>query len=179
MMKLFQKIASSAIGLSLLTIPGVSAKMDSSHDELKKALNDVGIEVFLNEPELCNGKESGIYSPEYNAIVICQDNRIETSDQEVDWTENDYDTLRHESQHVVQDCMEGIENDKMSLFFSDELEYIEFVVMGLTKLEFFNIVESYRSFDNDVILSELEAFAVAKGVKPNTIAKALRGVCGK
>lgn len=178
-MRLLQKIASSAIGLSLLTIPGVSAETNSNHDELKRALNDVGVEVFLNEPELCNGKESGMYSPDYNAIMICQDDRIETSDQEVDWTENDYDTLRHESQHVVQDCMEGIDNNKMSLFFSDRVEYLEFVVMGLTKLEFFQIVEAYRSFDSDIILNELEAFAVAKGVKPNTIAKALRGVCEK
>lgn len=179
MMRLLQKITSSAIGLSLLTIPGVSAETNSNHDELKRALNDVGVEVFLNEPELCNGKESGMYSPDYNAIMICQDDRIETSDQEVDWTENDYDTLRHESQHVVQDCMEGIDNNKMSLFFSDRVEYLEFVVMGLTKLEFFQIVEAYRSFDSDIILNELEAFAVAKGVKPNTIAKALRGVCEK
>ena len=178
-MRLLQKIASSAIGLSLLTIPGVSAETNSNHDELKRALNDVGVEVFLNEPELCNGKESGMYSPDYNAIMICQDDRIETSDQEVDWTENDYDTLRHESQHVVQDCMEGIDNNKMSLFFSDRVEYLEFVVMGLTKLEFFHIVEAYRSFDSDIILNELEAFAVAKGVKPDTIAKAIRGVCKK
>ena len=132
-MRLLQKIASSAIGLSLFAIPGVSAKIDSNHDELKRALNDVGVKVFLNETELCNGKESGMYSPDYDAIVICQDDRIETSDQEVDWTENDYDTLRHESQHVVQDCMEGIDNNKMSLFFSNEIEYLEFVVMGLTK----------------------------------------------
>lgn len=178
-MRLLQKITSSAIGLSLLTIPGVSAETNSNHDELKRALNDVGVEVFLNEPELCNGKESGMYSPDYNAIMICQDDRIETSDQEVDWTENDYDTLRHESQHVVQDCMEGIDNNKMSLFFSDRVEYLEFVVMGLTKLEFFHIVEAYRSFDSDIILNELEAFAVAKGVKPDTIAKAIRGVCKK
>ncbi len=179
MMRLIQKITSSAIGLSLLTIPGVSAKIDPSHDELKRALNDVGVEVFLNETKLCNGSKSGMYSPDYDAIVICQDDRIETSDQEVDWTENDYDTLRHESQHVVQDCMEGIDNNKMSLFFSNEIEYLEFVVMGLTKLEFFQIVEAYRSLGDDVLLNELEAFAVAKSVKPDTIAKALLGICKK
>ena len=179
MMRLLQKITSSAIGLSLLTIPGVSAKMNSSHDELKKALNDVGVEVFLNETKLCNGSKSGMYSPDYDAILICQDDRIETSDQEVEWTENDYDTLRHESQHVVQDCMEGIDNNKMSLFFSNEIEYLEFVIMGLTKSEFFQIVEAYRPLGDDVLLNELEAFAVAKGVKPDTIAKAIRGVCKK
>ncbi len=178
-MRLIQKITSSVIGLSLLTIPGVSAKIDPSHDELKRALNDVGVEVFLNETKLCNGSKSGMYSPDYDAIVICQDDRIETSDQEVDWTENDYDTLRHESQHVVQDCMEGIDNNKMSLFFSNEIEYLEFVVMGLTKLEFFQIVEAYRSLGDDVLLNELEAFAVAKSVKPDTIAKALLGICKK
>jgi hypothetical protein len=178
-MKIFQKIASSVVGLSLLTIPGVSAKMDSSHDELRKALNDVGVKVILNETDLCDGSKSGMYSPDYNVIIICQDDRIETSDQEVEWTENDYDTLRHESQHIVQDCMEGIDNNKMSLFFSNEIEYLEFVVMGLTKSEFFQIVESYRSFDNDIILNELEAFAVAKNVKSETISKAVRGVCKK
>lgn len=178
-MKIFQKIASSVVGLSLLTIPGVSAKMDSSHDELRKSLNDVGVKVILNETDLCDGSKSGMYSPDYNAIIICQDDRIETSDQEVEWTENDYDTLRHEAQHVVQDCMEGIDNQKMSLFFDDRIEYLEFVVMGLTKSEFFQIVESYRSFDNDIILNELEAFAVAKNVKSETISKAVRGVCKK
>ena len=177
MMKLLQKIASSAIGLSLLTIPGVSAETNSNHDELKRALNDVGVEVFLNDTKLCDGGKSGMYSPDYNAIMICQDDRIETSDQEVEWTENDYDTLRHEAQHVVQDCMEGINNNKMSLFFSNEIEYLEFVVMGLTKSEFFQIVEAYRSLGDDVLLNELEAFAVAKSVKPDTITKALRGVC--
>ena len=176
-MRLLQKIASSAIGLSLLTIPGVSAETNSSHDELKRALNDVGVEVFLNDTDLCDGSKSGMYSPEYNVIMICQDDRIETSDQEVEWTENDYDTLRHESQHVVQDCMEGIDNSKMSLFFSDEIEYLEFVIMGLTKSEFFQIVEAYRPLGNDILLNELEAFAVAKGVKPDTIAKAIRGIC--
>jgi hypothetical protein len=120
-----------------------------------------------------------MYSPEYNAIMICQDDRIETSDQEVEWTENDYDTLRHESHHVVQDCMEGIDNEKMSSFFSDRIEYLEFIVLSLTKSEFFQIIEAYRSFDNDVILNELEAFATAKDVKSDTIAKALRGVCKK
>lgn len=178
-MKIFQKIASSVVGLSLLTIPGVSAKMDSSHDELRKALNDVGVKVILNETDLCDGSKSGMYSPDYNAIIICQDDRIETSDQEVEWTENDYDTLRHEAQHVVQDCMEGIDNQKMSLFFDDRIEYLEFVVMGLTKSEFFQIVESYRSFGDDVLLNELEAFAVAKNVKSETISKAVRGVCKK
>jgi len=178
-MKIFQKIASSVVGLSLLTIPGVSAKMDSSHDELRKSLNDVGVKVILNETDLCDGSKSGMYSPDYNVIIICQDDRIETSDQEVEWTENDYDTLRHESQHIVQDCMEGIDNNKMSLFFSNEIEYLEFVVMGLTKSEFFQIVESYRSFGDDVLLNELEAFAVAKNVKPDTISKAVRGVCKK
>jgi len=177
MMRLLQKITSSAIGLSLLTIPGVSAKIDSNHDELKRALNDVGVEFYLNDTELCDGNKSGMYTPEYNAIMICQDDRIETSDQEVEWTENDYDTLRHESQHVVQDCMEGIDNSKMSLFFSDEIEYLEFVIMGLTKSEFFQIVEAYRPLGNDILLNELEAFAVAKGVKPDTIAKAVRGIC--
>ena len=176
-MRLLQKIASSAIGLSLLTIPGVSAETNSNHDGLKRALNDVGVEVYLNDTKLCDGSKSGMYSPDYNAIMICQDDRIETSDQEVEWTENDYDTLRHESQHVVQDCMEGINNNKMSLFFSDEIEYLEFVVMGLTKSEFFQIVEAYRSLGDDVLFNELEAFVVAKSVKPDTIAKALRGIC--
>ena len=176
-MRLLQKIASSVIGLSLFAIPGVGAETHSNHDELKKVLNDVGVEVFLNDTDLCDGSKSGMYSPEYNAIMICQDDRIETSDQQVEWTKNDYDTLRHEAHHVVQDCMEGIDNEKMSLFFSDRIEYLEFIVISLTKSQIFYITESYRSFDNDIILNELEAFGTARHVKPNTIVKALRAVC--
>ena len=73
--------------------------------------------------------------------------------------------------------MEGIDNEKMSLFFSDRVEYLEFIVISLTKSQIFYITESYRSFDNDIILNELEAFGTARDVKPNTIAKALRAVC--
>ena len=75
--------------------------------------------------------------------------------------------------------MEGIDNEKMSLFFSDRIEYLEFIVISLTKSQIFYITESYQSFDNDIILNELEAFGTARHVKPNTIVKALRAVCKK
>ncbi len=74
---------------------------------------------------------------------------------------------------------EGMYNKRMLVCFSNEIEYLEFVIMGLKKSEFFQIFEAYRSLGDDVLLNELEAFAVAKGVKPDTIAKAIRGVCKK
>ena len=40
-------------------------------------------------------------------MVICQENRIPGVREMTSWTEEDLDTLRHESHHLVQDCRGG------------------------------------------------------------------------
>jgi len=112
--------------------------------------------------------------------VICQDNR-EEADVEVDWTPNDLDTLRHEAHHVVQDCKVGAQGDDLlgSVFESEE-DWKQFILnSGYSVAELNGIAESYaeRGADDETLVIELEAFAVANVINANDIAQAVRTYC--
>ena len=179
-MNIFQKITSGFIGLSLLALPSAKA-LEENHKELWNALEEVGVELYLNDTEYCAADEgvSGLYSPRLNVMVICQDERIPISSREVEWTDNDYDTLRHEAHHVVQDCVAGLENEQMSTYFDDKDTYTEFVKTALTENQFDNIVQTYREggSSDEMVIQEVEAFAVANSIPPDSIARALLKLC--
>lgn len=181
-MNFTQKIASGFVGLSLFIMPSARAGVEESHKVLWNTLEEVGVELYLNDPDYCHIDEevAGLYSPLYNVMVICQDERLPISDREVDWTPNDYDTLRHEAHHVVQDCIAGFDNVHMEVFFNDDDELKKFITKALTEEQAGNIIEAYRGggATNEVIRHELEAFAVANSVSPEIISNVLLRVCG-
>jgi hypothetical protein len=180
-MNFTQKIASGFVGLSLLLTPGLKAGVEEDHDVLWNALEEVGVELYLNDTEYCDADSgvSGLYSPRLNIMIICQDERIPISSREVEWTDNDYDTLRHEAHHVVQDCVAGLENGNMDVYFGDRDTYTEFVKTALTEEQFDNIVKTYKEggSSDEVVIHEVEAFAVASSIPPDSIARALVKVC--
>ena len=182
-MNFTQKIASGFVGLSLLLTPGVKAGVEEDHKVLWNALEEVGIELYLNDPEYCDADQgvAGLYSPRYNVMIICQDERIPISSREVDWTENDYDTLRHEAHHVVQDCVAGLQNGDMSVYFDDEDTYTQFVKTALTEKQINNIVKTYREGGgtDEIIVHEVEAFAVASSIPADSLARAVVKVCNQ
>jgi hypothetical protein len=180
-MNFTQKIASGFVGLSLLLMPGLKAGVEEDHKVLWNALEEVGVKLHLNDPEFCDAEQgvSGLYSPSHNVMIICQDGRIPISSREVGWTENDYDTMRHEAHHVVQDCVAGLENGNMESYFEDRDTYTEFVTNALTKDQFDSIVKSYREggSSDEVVIHEVEAFAVASTIPPESIARTLVKMC--
>ena len=182
-MNFTQKIASGFVGLSLLLTPGVKAGVEEDHDVLWNALEEVGVELYLNDTEYCDADEgvAGLYSPSHNVMIICQDERIPISSREVEWTDNDYDTLRHEAHHVVQDCVAGLENGNMGAYFDDEDTYTEFVKTALTDKQIDRIVKTYRESGgtDEVVVHEVEAFAVASSIPADSIARALVKVCNQ
>ena len=95
-------------------------------------------------------------------------------------TPNDLDTLRHEAHHVIQDCLKGGIGDRESdLFFDEREEFVEFVSNALTDYQIEKIIEGYRErgADEDTIIKEVEAFAVASSIGPETIAGAVDNLC--
>ena len=48
-------------------------------------------------------------------MAICQDNAL--TGEEVAWTPNDLDTLRHESVHFIQDCLDGSADMELNPLF--------------------------------------------------------------
>ena len=114
-------------------------------------------------------------------MVICQD-KAGKAGVEVDWTENDLDTLRHEAHHVVQDCIAGRPFDhRAELLFDTEEEFTEFITNGLTREEAEWVVKAYTELgvSEEQVLHELEAFATARTVNPNTISDVLLHQCSR
>ena len=148
------------------------------HRYLIDALNTVGVTVKINEG--CEKGYMGYYSIESNVIMVCQQGRHPIFDKEVDWTAEDYDTLRHEAQHALQDCMAGTINDNlMGYFFSDDKEFQAFITKALTEDEIKTIIKTYTDFGatEDVIRRELEAFAVAKTINARMLGETIIKLC--
>ena len=81
---------------------------------------------------------------------------------------------------MVQDCLKGDIGDRESnLFFNERGEFVEFVSNALTDDQIEKIIEGYRErgADEDTIVKEVEAFAVASSVGPETIAGAVDNLC--
>ena len=95
---MFRKLVSSVLGLSLLFVPEVKARDTfDEHKVLWDSLERAGVSILLNDTNLCEGGVSGMYSPAHRVLVVCQDERLPLTTKEVEWSDNDFDTLRHES----------------------------------------------------------------------------------
>ena len=157
------------------------------HVELVQALEEVGVNVYFNHPT-CHqpqlGKISGYYMSQSKTMVICQDN-ARIGQEGVPFTANDLDTIRHEAQHVIQDCADGIGNSRLHNMFpvvptQGELSLQEFVTAsGLSEASLLRIFSDYSAmgFNKETIALEFEAFAVAHAVPAATIAEVLKSEC--
>ena len=159
------------IGLQLFAnARSVRAENIDGHSKLWDALNAVGVRVVLNHPEDCKGHFSGMYDSYRGYINICQDNATEPFTV-VEWTANDFDTLRHEAQHVIQDCNEGkLADGLLSPMFADSKERNMFVESSLPDSVIKKITLDYARAPLGVLDNELEAWAVARVIDPGQIA---------
>jgi len=185
-----KKFLSAVLGISTLIIPtnslAVEQRMDITdqlnHRYLIESLNNVGVDVVFNAP-VCESDIQGAYFTDKDAktyILICQDNVKFFNGVETDnWTANDYDTLRHEAHHVVQDCAKGKLGDyKSERMFTGAL-FQEYVINNLPqeKREHIYSMYSKEGASDEVILQEFEAFAVADNVSASTIADKVTEWC--
>lgn len=176
MNKLKQLLAGCvAVGMAIAT--PVKANEIEEHQRLWDTLEMVGVNVVINHPEDCNGRIDGVYDSIRGYITICQDQGTEAFKM-VGWTDNDLDTLRHEAQHVVQDCVGNrIGDGYLSPLFDDSKQRNDFVIKAIGVAEAKRIVVNYRSRGAEVVNNELEAFAVASSVSATQIADKLLTVC--
>ena len=156
---------------------GPTTNSVSDHYILVQALERVGVTVVLNSPYYCDDETAGLYHSSARTLVVCQENATRPyADQ--GWTAYDLDTLRHEGHHVVQDCLEGNLGDSdFGALFDTESEFEEFVRGALAENQIDWIIGSYASEGEEVIMHELEAFAAAEVVTPQTIAEAVENTC--
>ena len=179
-------LTSSAARVSA-TERGREGNTFDDHIELVDALGRAGVRVYFN-PYVCEPKEglnpSGFYVSQSRQLVVCQDNG-KWDGETVPFTANDLDTIRHESQHVVQDCADGIGDNSLVNMFpvvktKGRVSLSEFVSgSGLSPRTLMHIFSTYSQAgaDNKVIGLEFEAFAVAHSISAAQIAQAVDNTC--
>ena len=177
-------IIKTVLGVALLSTiiaPGVRADEDKrSHEMLITSIRSVGVTVSINDPICEERAANGMYVSRNKLLIVCQDN-AKWSGDEVRWTANDYDTLRHEAHHVLQDCMNGELGDGLLAdFFNEPDEYNEFITdtIGSKRARVIAEVYELNGASESIILNEIEAFAVAQSVSPGTIGDVVERVCG-
>jgi len=181
---MFKKFAATVVATAAILAPGAAFADEETrqHQQLWETVQRVGVHAVTNSPNFCDGKHHGFYAPAERLLVVCQDNAKSYDGRMVPWTDNDFDTLRHEAHHIVQDCsLGGLGDRKETAFIGKDKELLQFIQhSGLTKSQLNWIVDSYkkRGASDHVIKLELEAFAVAASVKADTIADALVATCG-
>ena len=156
---------------------GAYLKDNEGHRQLVESIKNLGVIVLVNHKLHCISKEfAGLYY-DNGVLVICQDNRPENNGIEVEWTDNDLDTLRHEAHHIVQDCALGtIADGKMIRMFVNEDEYFDFIEgSSLDLVELYTKLREILSEEETLI--EIEAYVVAKDIPVGHINKKIIEFC--
>jgi len=156
-------IALTTITALATTAPGAMAESNYSHHVLLgQVVSSTGIEYKINPVECWEKNAMGWYWAYNNEFVVCQENKRSVG-VEVNWTEEDLDTVRHEAQHLIQDCIDGSRQGALSSVYKDVPGLVKSV---LSTNSIRSIIHAYSDQSEHIISMELEAFAVASMNKP-------------
>ena len=180
MIKRFLAIAATTVATIIgSATPGLTTGSFAEHKELYNAIQSVGVRVFINNPKYCDGRVDGSYHSFERILSVCQDNAT-AMNNEVDWSANDLDTLRHEAHHLIQDCALGrIGDGQLSLLFGDMTQAKAFVQRVLPESQQRQLMslDSYEGHNAYRQMIELEAFATAAAISPQEITNKLYEMC--
>ena len=183
---MLKQITTAAAAL-LLAMPGMAETAPKTgtwedHQRLWLAIASTGTVVKINSPTcFTDDAPMGYYA--YNdkgdsEFVVCQDNAKNST--EVDWTDNDLDTLRHEAVHLIQDCADGVRADgRLSPLGSTE-EILALVDRSIGRERAQRIISVYREQGLESasgLMSEVEAFAAADSVSAATLTEMVAEAC--
>jgi len=173
-MNKFSTIALSALTLLATTAPQALAKSNYGHHvRLGRVVRSTGINFKIN-PARCWERESfGWYWAAQNEMVICQENKRSVG-VEAQWTEEDLDTLRHEAQHLIQDCMDGSRQGALGAVYKDPIGLAK-SVLGDRGIR--SILNAYSESSDHIKVMELEAFSVAAMNEPLEQAQDINKYC--
>ena len=173
MNKLTTATISAITALATVAAPAMARSNYGDHMRLGRAVRSTGIQFKLNPSECWQKSALGWYYAYGNEFVICQENKRSVG-VEVQWTEEDLDTLRHEAQHLIQDCMDGSRNGRLGAVYTDPVAVVK---NTLSDRNIQGIIKSYSRLDNHGILMELEAFSVGAINDPAEQAKDIQNFC--
>lgn len=188
---MFKQLLASTVTLGLLSATPAMA-LDSGHQQIIDTLRAKGVYVEINPKQVCDPVKNDasyhgvyIYSERHSTPLmgICQDNGGQGP--EVAWTENDLDTLRHESVHFIQDCLTKTVDGTMAPLYDgpgglSPITYgISDVIAEIGFERASAIANRYeeKGAGEDIIILELEAFFLAATQSGSDIARVMDGVC--
>lgn len=152
------------------------------HVLLWNAIAATGTQIYLNSQECYKGKQpDGYYAYDTRGnseFVVCQDNAKGSA--QVDWTENDLDTLRHEAVHLIQDCADGRRADGRLSPLGNGEQILRLVDATIGREHARHIVATYQAnglTDESDLMTEVEAFAIAASVNAAELAGLVRQEC--
>ena len=164
----------SALALVATTTGEAMAKSNYNHHiTLGQVVRSTGVNFKIN-PARCWERDSyGWYWAAQNEMVICQENKQQVG-VEARWTEEDLDTLRHEAQHLVQDCVDGSRQGALGAVYKDPIQLAK-DVLGHGRIG--SILDAYSDSSDHIKVMELEAFSVAAMNDPLDQARDIQKYC--
>ncbi len=174
-MKNFKALTLAAVtAAATFAAPGAKAlNVDNGHIRLARAVVSTGIELKVNPIE-CNLKPAmGWYWAAQNEMVICQE-RAKGGTPETYWTAEDLDTLRHEAQHLIQDCMDGARDGNLGSVYEEPINLGK-RVLGTEGIA--RILSAYSEASDHIKVMEIEAFSVARMNDPEEQARDIAKFC--
>lgn len=168
-------VASSLLPVEARPTPGAAEEYFDQHIELARTIELTGTDFQLNPPR-CNqeGNTYGWYNGMEGQLVVCQQNVKHHNFNEVAWTEEDLDTLRHEAHHLVQDCMDDRLDGRLTNVYEDVPGLVK-AILGYEKVA--RILDVYSDLPDHHQVMELEAFAVADMDDPEEQIKDIHTYC--
>lgn len=157
----FNRLASLALGavIPMASIaPAQALNVDPGHMSLGKAIASTGVTFKLNPAECFKSEAMGWYWARLNELVVCQKYATQAN-VETYWTAEDFDTLRHEAQHLIQDCMDGKRQGVLGAVYQEPVRLAKDV---LGDEAFVYVIDAYKAKGKHVVVMEVEAFAVAR-----------------
>jgi hypothetical protein len=164
------KFLAALLAISLIASPVSAAAWKTNvaaHQRLVKALRYRGVTVNWGL-QYCDSKNSGTYNSRTSSIHICTKGDL--------WSDENFDTLRHEAIHVLQDLRDcNIGNLVLHrLTNNDQLAEL----LTHTNLDVKQIINAYasRGANAHIIFLELEAWGGASTTSADAIANVLENV---
>ena len=185
----FTKLATTALtGLAALGFASASYATPTStvpqegsldaHAVLVQAIERQGVDFIVNH-DFCqqNPGVMGFYSSRARVLVVCNDNYT-AENKTPDWTANDLDTLRHEAQHMIQDCMIGsLQDDRLGPVYKDPIG-LAYGILGGERMQGINTLYRGNGADTHTVVLEWEAFSVAEMNVPLEQSQDIARYCG-
>ncbi len=173
-MNTLSKVTISALTALATFAPGALAASDyQAHVTLGRTIRSTGISLKIN-PSSCWSKNAfGWYWAAKNEMVICQENK-RSFGVEARWTEEDLDTLRHEAQHMIQDCMDGSRQGSLTAVYEKPIELAQ-SVLGNDGIQ--RVIKAYSEASDHIKVMELEAFSVAQMNQPIEQSEDIKRFC--